>query len=170
MATGKRQLDLELSIADRALESFKRGEALSEEEAVALTRCRVANPKGDIYFGGVSMTDPSFGKDCDINNIMAQYIQTGDIRGMRQELGISGDFSEVGDYASAMEVVQTADALFMELPAAVRSEFGHDPQRMYDFVQDPKNRDRAIALGMIDPPAPEVAPVRVEVVTKEPPK
>lgn len=167
----KKEIVMSKSLAQEALEYFQDGKPLTEEHAFALTKDRVLNPRGDIYFGGESLTDQSQKDDCDINNLMAQYTITGNVRGMREELGLYGDFSELGDYQDMLERVQAAKDLFMELPAKVREEFRHNPQVMLDFVNDPKNKARAIELGLVDPPKVDPGPMKVEVVNpKEPPK
>lgn len=161
----------DLSLAGEALAYFKEGKPLSEEHALALTRDRILNPRGDIYFGGESLTDQSQAADCDINNIMAQYTMTGDVRGVRESYGMYGDFSDIGDYAEALERVRVAEELFNALPGKVRREFGDNPQEMLNFVADVKNRGRAIELGLIDPPPKPADPMLVRVVPeKDPPK
>lgn len=102
------------------------------------------------------MTDQSQKDDCDINRIMARYRETGFLvdplhPGTRQP--IFGDFTEIPDYQGALEVINAADAAFASLPAKVRDRFGNNPQQIFDFLSDEKNRDEAIALGLIDKPA-----------------
>jgi phage internal scaffolding protein len=156
--------------AGDAMKALKRGDLLTEDEAHALTRDREFNPRGDVYFGGVSLTDQSSKDECDINNIMAEYVHHGDPFATRAGSMKYGDFSDVGDFHTALNRVMEAESVFMALDAKVRAEFENDPALMLEFVSDSKNRDRAIELGLIDPPAPEAKPVKVEVISKEPPK
>lgn len=114
-----------------------------------------------------SMTKQSFVDDCDINTIMRRYEATGafpDHMNQRAGRGQFGDFSAVADFQSALNTVIEAEAMFADLPARVRDRFGNDPEQLLRFVQDDKNRDEAIELGLVPPPAPVPAPVRVEVV------
>ena len=65
---------------------------------------------------------------------------------------VSGDFTGIHDFQSAMNAVIEAQAEFDSLPAHIREEFRNDPQRLMDFVADGKNRDKAIELGLIPKP------------------
>lgn len=102
-----------------------------------------------IEFLDPSMTEQHFKDECDINNIVKQYSVTGVMpSGNRQPL--FGDFVGIPqDYAEYKEVMDSAQARFMELPAAVRKEFGNDPMALLQFVSDESNRDKAISLGLI---------------------
>lgn len=92
--------------------------------------------------------------DVDINTIVKRYLRTGEMPGVRQ--GVFADISELTDLADAMQMVNEAEQLFMELPAEVRKEFDNDPRRLVEFAQNPANRDRAMELGLVD--RPPVAP------------
>ena len=62
-------------------------------------------------------------EETDINNIMAKYRKTGELRHVTKMAGTYGDFSDVPDYPTAMDQIIAADNLFMELPAKVRDRF-----------------------------------------------
>lgn len=43
---------------------------------------------------------------------------------------------------------------FAALPSRVRGRFANDPVQLYRFIQDPRNHDEAVRLGLIPPAAP----------------
>lgn len=118
-----------------------------------------------------SRTDQQFAEEVDINTIVKRFGLTGEL----PEKGsvrapLEGDFVDVHDFQSALNVVRQAEEAFMAMPADVRAEFNNDPGRFVSFVQNEKNRDRAIELGLVvpreTPPAPE--PMLVRVVSDPP--
>lgn len=101
------------------------------------------------------LTDQSQKDDCDINRIMARYRETGYLvdpvhPGTSEPL--FGDFTDLPDYQAALDLINRADDAFMHLPAKVREKFGNNPQEIFDFLADEKNRDEAISLGLIEKP------------------
>lgn len=94
------------------------------------------------------MTKQSFAAECDINTIMKRYMQTGVAPGTKG-VGRYGDFSQVGDYLEAQDIVKNANEQFKALPAVARERFKHDPAKLLQFVMDPKNREEAQKLGLL---------------------
>jgi len=99
-------------------------------------------------------TQQQFREEADINTIVRRF-------GVTQMLPttfkppMTGDFTEVTDFHTAMNAVRSAEESFMQLPAHMRVRFGHDPQKMIDFLGNPENREEAIKLGMMNkPPEP----------------
>jgi len=92
-------------------------------------------------------------EECDINVIVARFGLTGQIpQGYKPPM--SGDFTGVNDFHTAMNAVKEAEASFMQLPAHLRKRFGGDPQELMRFLDYGKNRDEAVKLGLV-PPKPE---------------
>lgn len=103
---------------------------------------------------GESRAQQQFKEECDINTIVKRFGLTGEIPG-EYRVPVSGDFTGISDFHSAMLAVRQAQEAFMELPAEVRARFNNDPQLLMDFVDDGKNKDEAMKLGLLNPP-PEV--------------
>lgn len=61
-----------------------------------------------------------------------------------------GDFASVGDYQEAQLRLLQAQQDFRQLPAAVRKRFGHDVTALLAFLGDPKNRQEAEELGLLE--------------------
>ena len=91
--------------------------------------------------------------ECDINYILKQF----NVTGVLPQSPISpqyGDFSGIGDYHTALNRVIAADEEFMSLPAQLRARFENDPENLINFLNDDKNRDEAIQLGLLERPIP----------------
>ena len=76
--------------------------------------------------GGESMAIQSAKEECDINNIVKRYQQTGILPVVAQQ-GMYTDVSEVEDYASALRQMEDAKAEFLNIPAYIRKKFNDDP-------------------------------------------
>lgn len=94
----------------------------------------------------------SFKDECDINNIVAKFLKTGQLP-ENVRMPQSGDFTGITDFQTAMNMVIEAQDAFMAFPAEVRARFANDPQRMMDFLGDENNREEAIKLGLVEKPA-----------------
>lgn len=99
-----------------------------------------------------SMTQQQFKDECDINNIMKKYQTTGEFLHLTKKQGTYGDFSELTDYQGMLHKVMQADAAFAALPADVRLRFKNDPAELISFLQDEKNHDEGVKLGLINKP------------------
>ncbi len=114
--------------------------------------------RGDIDFtGDPGLTDPSHAKDADINNIVATYHKTG-VFPHADGPGIFADVSDAPTYQEAQQIVINAENAFMALDAKTRKKFDNEPTQMLAFLENPGNREEAIALGMINPPVPTPSP------------
>jgi len=87
----------------------------------------------------------------DINAIMAKYQKGEAITHLNRRVGVYGDFSEIRNYQSSLDLVLGAQKAFMALPSGVRKRFQNDPQQIIDFVSDKSNYDEAVKLGLIIP-------------------
>lgn len=95
-----------------------------------------------------SLAIQSAEEESNINTIVRRFGLTGelpnDIR-MPQ----SGDFTNLPDFHTAMNMVRAAQEEFLRVPAEVRARFNNDPQRFMAFVEDESNRDEARRLGLL---------------------
>lgn len=109
-----------------------------------------------------SKAQQQFAEECDINTIVKRFGLTGE---MPEDFRapVSGDFTGIVDFKTAMDAVASAQSAFMELPAELRAHFKNDPQELVAFVSDGRNRDKAVELGLIPKP-PEAARDGVPVV------
>lgn len=108
----------------------------------------------------LSRTKQSFKAECDVNNILKKYRNTG-ILPQASKAAFYGDFSNVSDFQTAVAMVHEADEKFMALPAHIRKEFNNDPQQLLGFLET-ATKDDLEAIGLLDPNAKE--PVQAPVV------
>lgn len=108
-------------------------------------------------------------ESCDINYILDRFERTGELPVSSGASGMYGDFADVPDYLESLNIVRSAEAQFMALPAKLRDRFENDPAKFLAFVGDNKNYDEAVKLGLIEakktvvestvlPKAPEAKP------------
>lgn len=100
------------------------------------------------------MTQQQWKDECDVNNIVRRYAQTGELTHLARSQGVYADVSEITDYHDMVEKIKQAEEAFMTLSAPVRKRFANDPGEMISFLQDPKNREEAISLGLVERPKP----------------
>lgn len=114
-----------------------------------------------------SKTQQHFKDEHDINNIMKKYLKQGiSYNQLPNPSGIYGDFSNVKDYQNSLQTIIDADQAFLTIPSIVRKKFDNDPQKLFEFLNDKKNYDEAVKLGLIEKPVEKipdpVPPVKTE--------
>lgn len=119
---------------------------VDEASLEAGTSRPVDSDTGEIIDDGV--TQQSFKDECDINTIVKRFGLTGEMPG-GFAMPVSGDFSGIGDFQSAMNAVRAAQEAFDSLPGEMRARFANDPQRLISFLEDGANRDEAVKLGLV---------------------
>lgn len=105
-----------------------------------------------------SLAQQHFKEECDINEIVRRFGLTGEMP-ENVRLPVSGDFTGIVDFQTALNAVVEAQESFMALPAEVRARFANDPQRLMEFLADEKNRDEAVKLKLVNPKAEPVRDV-----------
>lgn len=108
-----------------------------------------------IYFKDPSLTKQSFKEECDVNEILKRSANGAVTNGADVRQAMYGDFTNIPSYQESLDLVNRANGMFMSMDAFIRERFRNDPREMIAFLQDPKNRDEAIKLGLVK--APEVA-------------
>lgn len=107
--------------------------------------------------GEKSRTMQEFREESNINIIMAKYEKTKMIDHLNENQGHYGDFISYDDYHSSLNKIYAAQATFDSLPAQMRFKFNNDPAQFLNFVQDEKNYDEMVEMGLANarPPAPK---------------
>ncbi len=115
---------------------------------------------------GPGRTKQSFRDATDINKIVARFERTGLLEHVNKNPGTYADVSNLRDYPSALRLIKRGNDLFDALPSNLRSRFDNDPARLISFLDDPKNKEEAIKLGLLPkskeakkPPIPTTPPV-----------
>lgn len=94
-----------------------------------------------------SLTNQADMPAADINNIMARFEKTGLIPGT-ERTPMYGDFSEVPDYHTSLSAIRRVETAFLQLPAKLRNRFENDPEKLLTFLDDSKNDEEAVELGL----------------------
>ncbi|QXP08346.1 MAG: internal scaffolding protein [Arizlama microvirus] len=106
--------------------------------------------KCDISSFEPSLTKQSFKDECDINNILKKYIASGSLEHRKNiEDGSYFDVSDVGDYQEALNKVIETNNLFASLPSRVRFQFGNDPSKFLEYVNNPANEQELTETGIL---------------------
>lgn len=96
------------------------------------------------------MTDPQWTEESDINYIMDKFQKTGQLTHTSNRQGVYADVSQIPDLLGAAIIVKEAQDNFNALPSQIREKFKNDPQEMINFLQDPKNAEEAVKLGLLN--------------------
>lgn len=95
------------------------------------------------------LTDQSAKNQCDINNIMRQFMKTGEFSHLNKSQPQYLDTTLIPTLEDAFSIVSRASQLFSELPATIRKLIDHDPSKLESFISNPKNREILLQNGLI---------------------
>lgn len=111
---------------------------------------------------GPSRAKQEYREETDVNKIMARFRTTGQLTHLRKTGPQYMDCTVVPDFGTMYLKVRHAEDVFMSLPARVRARFENDPGQFYAFLQDDRNYDEAVQLGLVkkkeEPKAHEPTP------------
>lgn len=97
----------------------------------------------------VSLTDQSFAKQANINNIVAKYQKTGILGNGEVGYLKYGDVSQTPSLEAAFEAVFRATEAFNCLPATIRKLLDNDPSQLEIWLSDEKNHKIAEDHGLL---------------------
>jgi len=99
-------------------------------------------------------------EECDINKIVAKARKGQMVSHVASRPMTYGDFSDVGDYKTALDRLRAADEYFGHLPAVVRQAFQNDPAAFLDASETPEGVLKLQELGLLpkEKPAEPVVP------------
>lgn len=95
-----------------------------------------------------SLAIQSAEEESNINTIVRRFGLTGEMPN-QVSMPHSGEFHNIPDFHTAMNLIRTTQEAFLTVPADVRARFGNDPQAFMHFVEDDANRDEARRLGLL---------------------
>lgn len=116
-----------------------------------------------------AVTKQEFKKDCDINIIMKNYRNTGELSHVREYLGwdAKDNYPSMTEYQEMHDLVLEADAAFAELPSELRTRLDNEPAKFLEWIDDPENRQEAIDMKIL-PPVPREPKPPVEETPEAP--
>ncbi|WNK12565.1 MAG: internal scaffolding protein [Microvirus sp.] len=103
-----------------------------------------------------SLCQQSFTEDADINVIVRRFgLDKGPLPTEAINPRYYGDFTDVPDLRTALELVRDAENKFMDLPADIRKRFDNSAAKMWHFVNDPDNAELAVKWGLLKTYVPD---------------
>ena len=112
-------------------------------------------------------TKQGFKDQTDINVILKKAQRTGSLSHLQKHGAHYADYSDVPDLLEAHRRIKAGQAVFEELPSALRSEFGNDQFEFFKFVNDPANSDRlGELLPQLAEPGQQLPAVRRSAATE----
>lgn len=128
-------------------------------------------PRVQFETSGETLVEQHHKDSCNVNNVLARYMRVhgrdmmSDFRGFVG--GQFGDFTQVGSFKEILDQADRAVEAFAMLPAKIRSRFQNDPLAMVEFLQDSKNVDEAIDLGLMERKHPQSASKEAALAVKK---
>jgi phage internal scaffolding protein len=110
-----------------------------------------------------SLAIQSAEEESNINTIVRRFGLTGELPN-DVKMPQTGDFTNIPDFHTAMNIVRKTKEEFLRVPAEVRARFGNDPQAFMNFIEDDSNYDEARRLGLLKPVQAAAEPLAVRVV------
>lgn len=92
--------------------------------------------------------DKSHRDRCNINSIMAKA-RKGAFIPITNKNALYGDFSTSQSFHETQNKIIQANQAFEALPSNIRKEFENDPGKLIDFLEDPRNEQKAVELGIL---------------------
>lgn len=96
-----------------------------------------------------SLAVQSAEEEANINTIVRRFGISGQLPD-QVAMPQSGDFTNLPDFHTAMNLVRQAQEEFVRVPAEIRARFSNDPQKFMTFFEDPANYDEALKLGLVN--------------------
>lgn len=116
------------------------------------TKYDADHPRGDFSSDMPSMTEQHHKQRCDLEYIVSRLSAGIPV----EQLGIAehpvfyDDVSRLQRTREELEnLVASVRSNFESLPSELRIRFENSPEKYFDFVTDPNNRDEAIKMGVI---------------------
>jgi phage internal scaffolding protein len=109
-----------------------------------------SQPKKSIIICDDGITEQHHAEMCDVNTILATYMKTGVLPPLDPNAQY-GDLTDF-DYQSMQNQIANANSLFEQLPENVKYKFGNEPYRFLNFVQDERNYDELVEMGLANAP------------------
>ncbi len=100
------------------------------------------------------LTEQSHASSCDINLILAQFMETGILPNMKQSTPQYADVTGI-DFQDIQNQLANAKSLFEELPDPVKAQFDNEPFKFLKFAENPENNTALVEMGLAHAPEKE---------------
>lgn len=133
-------------MSDAFLKRFGNVERPSREEIRAFLKH--PEPERDSKGNIMYVTEQAHKDNCDINKIMRKYATMGVVEHVNNIEAAHGNLTG-DDFKSMMDKIVGIQAEFNELPSELRKRFTNDPAKLLTYLDDPKNTEEAIKIGLL---------------------
>jgi len=111
-----------------------------------------------LHTGNESNVQQNFKESSDMKYILHKYQQTGELP-INKNQALFGEFDTPISYQESLNIQIQAQEQFDAIDAGVRKRFNNDPAEFLAFVNDEKNSEEMIKMGLKNkPPAPAPIP------------
>lgn len=100
------------------------------------------------------ITEQYHNDSCDINQILAQFMETGIMPPTNQRTPNYMDVSEI-DFQTMQNQLANAKSLFEQLPEHVKANFDNEPFKFLQFAENPQNAQALHDMGLANAPKNE---------------
>ena len=105
-----------------------------------------------LLISGVSRTKQSFKDETNINLILERHYKTDVMTHINKDPARYEDLPSGIDFQESLNLAITARDSFDALPGQLRAIFQNDPRAFLEFMDDPQNEKRIVALGLREGP------------------
>lgn len=112
------------------------------------TKGKRQHPRVQTFNTEPSLTKQSFKNETNINNLVNQYIKTGEHTFVNKQSPQYGYVSS-NTFMESLEVVDKAQTMFNALPSKLRNRFANDPAEFLEFASDPSNNAEMAEMGLL---------------------
>lgn len=99
-----------------------------------------------------------FKDETDANLIVARHNKNLHREKFNADPEMYRNLSKQPTYFEALNIIREADSAFQALPSKTRALFENDPDKLLQFVHDPKKYDEGVQLGIFKPKPPKNDP------------
>ena len=96
------------------------------------------------------LTEQHHAENCDINKILAQFMETGILPTSTRE-PVYGNVAD-HNFQEVQNQLAEAKSLFEQLPDPVKAQFDNEPFKFLHFAEDPRNLDALVEMGLANAP------------------
>lgn len=115
--------------------------------------------------GEKTFVEQSHIKEVEINSIVKKH-GVSRLALTREAMELRFDDVTTNDFQEAMNLIKRGNDVFQQLSSQERAEFNNSPEQYLDYVHNPENREALIERGWMNPPPPDPAPQKVEIVNQ----
>lgn len=128
---------------------LSKSEKNDQTKKFTITNHHELRKRSSIDLSEPKMTDQSFKKACDINNIIKTYSATGHLPHITSAVPKYQDNTTIPTLEASFDIVNQAYDQFYQLPPTIRKLMDNDPAKLESFISDTRNHNALIEHGVL---------------------